>query len=85
MQEGGGHSWTGGQLCINFTMCRGGAAILQAEAIKLNNVANTSTAILRKEKKFLGVMNGCVGYARAFSLQYRVSFVDVGSRILLRT
>lgn len=55
-----------------------GAVILQADAIKLSRVLNTSTSFVREETTFVVVMRTLVNYARVFLFQYKVSFVDGG-------
>lgn len=76
LQEEGSHSCPNSYLCVNLITRRDQATILEAEPIKLRNVATTSTAIVKKQTTFLDVIEAWVNYTGAFSLHYKVSFVD---------
>lgn len=76
LQEERGHTWTDGYLHLNLIIHQNGEAILQAEGIKLIEVAYTSTAIVRKEETFVDAMKALVKYAGSFSLHYKISFMD---------
>lgn len=67
-------SSTDGQLYVHHILRLCGTVIQKADAIELRRVANTSTAIDRKDVSFVYIMEALVFNAGTFALQYRVNF-----------
>lgn len=87
------HKWIERSLCVIQVICWDSRAVEWDEEIKSLPMTTTSTAILRMERSFMSVMKAVLNYARAFDLQWVVSFsearikdivVDMMSSLYLR-
>lgn len=63
-QKKNGVPWTQSYLRMNLNICQQGAAIFQAEAIRRNRVATSSTACVRNARTFVNVRKGLSHYAQ---------------------
>lgn len=50
--------------------------VMQAEAVKLSKISNSTVAIVRMDKVFEEMMKGLISYAGAIELQYGVKFMQ---------
>lgn len=69
--------WTLALLCIHYALCFYCNGIFPAQGIKLSNIRNNFTAIVRHNATFANTMQSLLSYARAFEADYSDYFVNV--------
>lgn len=68
LKEEGSSCWTKEGFCVDHVIRCSSVSIQEAEAMKLSQVENTTTAIIEREMSFVDIMKVLINYTGSFEL-----------------